>query len=198
MRMFADRAPKRKTSPRLPHYRTWAANKINRVSPASQLHRSFDDGTGDDRMSRARIGELLSRIVPLSGHDVEEILEEQSSNRRRFGEIALSWGLCRPEHVWDAWCQQSSQEGETLDLERIGVDTRAASLLPAEVARRYEAIPVRVTGDMALVAMSHNPTDAESHALSVALHRKLKFARADHDQMLAMIERYYPPASATG
>ena len=56
---------------------------------------------------RARIGELLSRIVPLSGHDVEEILEEQSANRRKFGEIALAWGLCRPEHVWDAWCQQS-------------------------------------------------------------------------------------------
>ena len=39
---------------------------------------------------RARMGELLSRMVPLSGHDVEEILEEQNSNRRKFGEIALS------------------------------------------------------------------------------------------------------------
>jgi hypothetical protein len=150
-------------------------------------------------MSHARIGELLSRIVPLSGHDVEEILQEQSSNNhRRFGEIALSWGLCRPEHVWDAWCQQSSQEGETLDLDRIGIDTRAASLLPAEAARRFLAIPVRVTGDMALIAMSHTPTDNEISELSATLHRRLKFARAEHHQLLGMIERYYPPASAAG
>ena len=147
---------------------------------------------------QARIGELLSRIVPLSGHDVEEILEEQTSNGRRFGEIALSWGLCRPEHVWDAWCQQSSQEGETLDLDRIGVDARAAGLLPSELARRFGSIPVRATGDMALVAMAHSPSDDEMNLLASALHRKLKFARAAQNQLLAMIERYYPPISAAG
>ena len=148
---------------------------------------------------RALIGELLTRIVPLSGHDVEEILEEQSGNRRKkFGEIALAWGLCRPEHVWDAWCQQSSQEGETLDLDKIGIDTRAASLLPGDVARRLHAIPVRVTGDMALVAVGHMPTEGEATELSTVLRRKLKFARADQNQLLAMIERYYPPATAAG
>ena len=150
-------------------------------------------------MSHARIGELLSRIVPLSGHDVEEILEEQSGNRRKkFGEIALAWGLCRPEHVWDAWCQQSSQEGETLDLDRIGVDARAACLLRGDVARQLMAIPVRVTNDAALVAMPHEPTLEQINALSMALQRRIRFARADRNQLLAMIERYYPPATAAG
>src|SRR3954469_696022 len=126
-------------------------------------------------MSRpARIGELLSRMVPLSGHDVEEILEEQSSNRLKFGEIALSWGLCRPEHVWDAWCQQSSQEGETLDLDRIGVDARAAALLPAELARKHRVIPVRAGGDVALIATDHTPTPQTVTELSDALHRRIK------------------------
>jgi hypothetical protein len=149
-------------------------------------------------MSHARIGELLSRIVPLSGHDVEEILQEQSSNRRKFGEIALSWGLCRPEHVWDAWCQQSSQEGETLDLDRIGIDTHAASLLPAELARGLMVIPLRVTHDMALIATAHTPGEAETNLLSAALQLRIKFARADQHQLVAMIERYYPPATAAG
>src|SRR5829696_10222689 len=103
---------------------------------------------------RARSGELLSRMVPLSGHDVEEILQEQSNNRRKFGEIALAWGLCRPEHVWDAWCQQSDHEHHLLDLEKIGVDARAAVLIPAEVARNLGVIPVRVASDCALVAIA--------------------------------------------
>ena len=146
----------------------------------------------------ARIGELLSRMVPLSGHDVEEILQEQTSSRRKFGEIALSWGLCRPEHVWDAWCQQSSQEGETLDLERIGVDARAAALLPAGLARELRAIPVRVAGDVALVAVDRMLSEQSIALLSEALHRRIKIARADAHQLTAMIESYYPPVAQAG
>src|SRR5687768_5822111 len=60
-------------------------------------------------IQRCRIGELLSGIVPLSNHDVEEILQEQSGTHRKFGEIALAWGLSQPEHVWNAWCRQLAQ-----------------------------------------------------------------------------------------
>ncbi|HYO08763.1 MAG TPA: hypothetical protein VER17_07300 [Tepidisphaeraceae bacterium] len=143
-------------------------------------------------MSRhARIGELLSRMVPLSGHDVEEILQEQASNRRKFGEIALSWGLCRPEHVWDAWCQQADDH-RTLDLEKIGIDARAAAMIPAEVARSLGVIPVRVANDCALVAIAedHDP-DAAIAQLEALLHRRIKFARAEPKQVKAMIETYY-------
>src|SRR2546423_848682 len=57
-------------------------------------------------MCTLRFGEILGRLVNLSGHDVNEILEEQNATHQRFGEIALSWGLCAPEDVWQAWCDQ--------------------------------------------------------------------------------------------
>jgi hypothetical protein len=145
---------------------------------------------------RARIGELLSQIVPLSGHDVEEILQEQSSNRRRFGEIALAWGLVRPEHVWDAWCKQSADETETVDLEKIGIDAQAAALLSGEVARQLGVIPVRVANDAALVATSDTAPEHASEPLSRLLHRRIKFVHAQRDQLLHMIEVYYPQPSA--
>jgi hypothetical protein len=150
--------------------------------------------------SRARIGELLSQMVPLSGHDVEEILQEQASNRRKFGEIALAWGLCRPEHVWDAWCQQSDHEHHLLDLEKIGIDARAAALIPADVARGLGVIPVRVASDCALVAIAeeHAP-DAAIGQLETLLHRRIKFVRAMPHQVRKMIEAYYPhPAAQAG
>src|SRR5215212_9298631 len=100
---------------------------------------------------RARFGELLSRLVPLSGHDVEEILQEQTANRRKFGDIALSWGLCKPEHIWDVWAEQSAHgDHEFVDLEKAGVDAQAAALLPAEVARDLNVIPVRMASDIVL------------------------------------------------
>jgi hypothetical protein len=143
------------------------------------------------KSGRARIGELLSRMVPLSGHDVEEILQEQSATRRRFGEIALAWGLVKPEHVWNAWCQQSEDGTEAVDLEKIGVDSQAAALLPASVARQHHVIPLRVATDAILLA-SANGAMAHTDELSALLHRRVTFVQADKKQLERMLDRYYP------
>src|SRR5437762_10593664 len=103
-------------------------------------------GNGHSR-TRPRMGELLSKLVPLSGHDVEEILHEQDSTRRRFGEIALAWGLCRPEHVWNAWCDQLVHSGEKIDLKRMAIDSRAVACIPAELARQLNILPIRLIND---------------------------------------------------
>jgi hypothetical protein len=86
-------------------------------------------------MATKRIGEILSQLVPLSGHDVEEILHEQtvSKTRKSFGDIALSMGLCRPEHVTRAWCKQLIDgPPRKIDLDRTGVDTQALSHISPE------------------------------------------------------------------
>lgn len=149
---------------------------------------------------RARFGELLSRLVPLSGHDVEEILQEQTANRRKFGDIALSWGLCKPEHIWDAWAQQSAHhdgEGhEIVDLEKVGIDAQAAALLPPELARRLNVIPVRMASDIVLVATANPAPDRAAEAFTHLLHRHVKFVQAEPEQLRQMIDRYYPLPSA--
>ena len=145
---------------------------------------------------RARFGELLSRMVPLSGHDVEEILSEQTANRRKFGDIALSWGLCKPEHVWDAWVQQSTHDGEVVDLEKVGVDAQAAALLHGEVARRLGVLPLRAASDAVLVAAADPAPDHAAEALAELLHRRVKFVKADGEQLARMMDLYYPQPSA--
>jgi hypothetical protein len=135
-------------------------------------------------------------MVPLSRHDVEEILQEQTANRRRFGEIALAWGLCRPEHVWDAWCQQSADGVEVVDLEKIGIDAQAAAMLPAETARQMTVIPVRLLHDAALLAVAEPPTDPNAAELGKLMHRRVKFVRAAPEQLRRVIEIYYPVQAA--
>jgi type IV pilus assembly protein PilB len=141
---------------------------------------------------RARFGELLSRLVPLSGHDIEEILQEQTANRRKFGDIALSWGLCKPEHIWDAWAQQSAHDHELVDLEKVGVDTQAAALLPAEVARKLNVIPVRMASDIVLVATADAEPEHMSGALNELLRCRVRFVRVEREQLERALERYYP------
>jgi hypothetical protein len=145
---------------------------------------------------RVKFGELLSRMVPISGHDVEEILSEQNSNRRKFGDIALSWGLCKPEHVWDAWVQQSADGREVVDLEKVGVDAQAAALLNGEIARKLGVLPMRAANDAVLVATSESFHEQTGEALAELLHRRIKFVRADHQQLERMLDLYYPQPTA--
>jgi hypothetical protein len=71
-------------------------------------------------------------------------------------------------------------------------------LLPAEVARQFGVIPVRVASDVALVATSKlTPTDA-GDAIGKLLKRRIKFVRAEPSQVHRMIETYYPPAAQAG
>jgi hypothetical protein len=147
-------------------------------------------------MSQARFGEFLGRLVHLSRHDVDEILEEQSSTKHRFGEIALSWGLCAPEHVWQAWCDQLLSQIQKVDLEKLGVDSQAAAFIPGELARRLGAIPIRCLGQQLIVAVPTNTVDHIAAELRKMTDMQLRFVVADAVQIGQAISVYYAAANA--
>lgn len=149
-------------------------------------------------MCHVKFGELLGRVVTLSRHDVEEILEDQTGTRRRFGEIALSWGLCGPEHVWQAWCDQLTTQVQKVDLEELGVDSQAAAMIHRDVARQLGAIPIRCLGHQLVVAVSDSNTDRISAELALITSKELRFVLADAGQIERAISIYHPegPAAA--
>jgi hypothetical protein len=147
---------------------------------------------------QARFGELLGRLVKLSQHDVEEILEEQNNHPRRFGEIALAWGLCQPEHVWQAWCDQLLSQVQKVDLDALGVDASAAAMIERDVALRLGAIPIRCLGSVLVVAVSEANTSRIAAELELITTKQLRFVVADARQIEQAITTYYPagPAAA--
>src|SRR5258708_6393107 len=104
-------------------------------------------------MSHRRMGELLSTLVPMSPQDVEEILEEQNLSRRRFGEIAVEWGLCEGAHVWKAWAGQKDRPPMRVDLDKLGIDAQATADLPREMAMNCGAIPIRSFENLVVIAV---------------------------------------------
>jgi type IV pilus assembly protein PilB len=104
-------------------------------------------------MSGNRIGERLSRVTHISGHDIEEILSEQKSTGLRFGEIALQMGLCSPEDVVRAWSNQLDDSPQRINLDHFGIDSQAVATLPAEMAVHYHIMPVRILEDRLVVAV---------------------------------------------
>ena len=147
-------------------------------------------------MSAKRIGEILSSLVPLSGHDVEEILSEQSSTRRRFGDIALSMGLCRPEHIWKATTAQLDAGPRHVDLDAFGIDAQALEHLPAKTARALGVIPLRVAGETLVVAAHGDSLTVAGDVLPVILSHSIKFVIADREQVESALATYYPKPNA--
>ncbi len=146
-------------------------------------------------MGRALFGQLLGRIVPLSEHDVEEILEEQKGTRRRFGEIAMAWGLCESQHIWKAWCRQTGDHLERIDLGHAGVDSQAMCFMSRQTALRYTAIPVRSFPDLLVVAVA-DPAVTKDLAKDLSdLGRQIKFVLADPAEIEFAIVTYYHPAA---
>lgn len=150
-------------------------------------------------MRRAKLGELLSHMVPLSGLDVEEILQEQKATHQRFGEIAISWGLCQPQDIWRAWVLQNGDKLERVDLSQIGVDTQALVYLDRSLAVRCCAVPVRVFDEVLVVALADPLMQAEI-AAALQAHkgkRSLKCVLADPAEIEWAIETYYPRSTVS-
>jgi hypothetical protein len=142
-------------------------------------------------MEHMRIGQILSELVPLSDHDIEEILHEQSRNGRRFGQIALAWGLCRAEDVWEAWCRQLGEAGlQWVDLEELGIDARATAQLSRELAVKYRVIPMRCSEAM-LLAVDEPVVQRAMRELPGQCPRPLKFVLASSGEIQDAIRRYY-------
>ena len=143
-------------------------------------------------MSTMLFGECLGKVVALSTHDVSEILETQAATRRRFGEIALSWGLCRPQHVWQAWWEQLAHHTPTVDLTRTGVDAQALAHVPPAVAREFRVVPLRCFDEQLVLATSEHALSRARAELPPLLGKHVRFALVLGDQLDAAIDAYYP------
>ena len=146
-------------------------------------------------MLKPRFGELLGRLVHISSHDVEEILNEQNGSHRKFGDIALSWGLCQPEHVLSAWCEQLVANAQTADLDTIGVDSQAAEMIEGEVATRLCAIPIRCLGQQLIVAVADGGTDVVAAELQLITGKRIHFVQCEAHQLRRAIGNYYSVGS---
>lgn len=149
------------------------------------------------RSAGGRIGELLSRIIPLSAMEVEEILHEQSaSSHKRFGDIALQLGFVTPDDVARAWMTQLETRTERVDLAHVGVDSRALSYLDASTAHSLHALPLRAADGNVLVAMSTPP---DAHLLARLEHATGAHVRpilTDAAELERALNHYYPMSRA--
>jgi hypothetical protein len=142
-------------------------------------------------MRRPLFGELLSRLVGLSDHDIAEVLADQAISHRRFGEIAMAFQWVRPQEVWQAWWAQLGQSTEEVALPAVGIDTQALGYVPRSVAEEYLVIPIRAYGDQLVLATTDRSQARAALHLPALLNKAIRFVVAPEAQIREAIGSLY-------
>ncbi|RLE25662.1 MAG: type IV-A pilus assembly ATPase PilB [Acidobacteria bacterium] len=103
-----------------------------------------------------KIGELLLKAQLITEDQLEKVLEDQQTTGGRVGQHLVKYGFVSEEDILDCLSQQYGVP--SINLRHFDIDDSIIRLIPADVARKYEFIPVSKTGATLTVAMG-DPTN---------------------------------------
>ena len=103
-----------------------------------------------------QLGDLLLKTKLISEKQLEEALAEQKQLGGRLGEHLIRLGYVNEDDILDALSQQYGVP--SINLEHFEIDDSVIRLIPSDVARKYQFIPVSKTGATLTVAMA-DPTN---------------------------------------
>jgi type IV pilus assembly protein PilB len=146
---------------------------------------------GDVQHSGGRplLGQSLVRRGRLNTEGLEQALAEQERSGLPLGRVLVGLGLITTRDLAEALAEQ---HGLTfVDLSETKMDDEAVALLPESVARRYDAVPVRVENGSLVVAVA-DPTNILAHDdLRLVLGTDMRIVVTDAAQLEEAMGRRY-------
>jgi type IV pilus assembly protein PilB len=129
------------------------------------------------------LGTLLVRDGAVTPEQLERALEEKLQKpEKRLGEILVEQGATTRAQIGRILAEQHELEYIELDEGKIQLD--AAGLLPENLARRYQAVPVRFLDDGSILVAVADPTNVLfSDELRLALGVPVRVGVASSDSI---------------
>jgi type IV pilus assembly protein PilB len=103
-----------------------------------------------------RLGELLTKASLISQDQLKEALKAQKETGGKLGETLIRLGFVSEEDITECLSQQFGVP--SINLAHFEIDASVIKLIPAEVARKYNILPVNKTGATITIAMA-DPTN---------------------------------------
>jgi type IV pilus assembly protein PilB len=137
------------------------------------------------------LGTLLVRDGVITPEQLELALEaKRLAPDLRLGQILIEQGFASRAAVARTLAEQ--HELEFIDLKPATVSIDAAMMLPEALAKRYNAIPIRILDDNSVLVAVADPTNVMfSDELRLAIGAPLRVCVAAGDAIAAVIERTY-------
>ncbi|MDP2183199.1 MAG: ATPase, T2SS/T4P/T4SS family [Actinomycetota bacterium] len=144
--------------------------------------------------TRERLGELLVSSGLLSDEELAKVLEDQNKFGGKLGEILVNQLILSEEQIAGALAKQKGLEH--VNLTSITIDRGAASLVSERIARLREVIPISVTDDELVLAMS-DPLDIETiDDVEVRTGRRVTPVVSSRSQIIYAIDKYLASSDA--
>jgi type IV pilus assembly protein PilB len=137
------------------------------------------------------LGTLLVRDGAVTPEQLERALEEKRRTpEKRLGEILVEHGATTRAQIARILAEQ--HELEYIELDQGTIELEAAGLLPENLARRYQAVPVRFLDDGSVLVAVADPTNVLfSDELRLALGVPVRVGVASGDSIDRAIGRVH-------
>jgi type IV pilus assembly protein PilB len=103
-----------------------------------------------------RLGELLTKASLITQDQLKEALKLQKETGGKLGETLIKLGFVSEEDITECLSQQFGVP--SINLAHFEIDPSVIKLIPADVARKYNILPVNKTGATITIAMA-DPTN---------------------------------------
>ena len=141
-----------------------------------------------------RLGDLLVNEGLITQENLQRALSEQKGTNEKLGSILVRLGLIQEDQLIGFLSRQYGIPSITLS--QLDIDPEVVKLVPAQIAKKYEVLPVKRTGNALTLAMA-DPTNV--FALDdVAFMTNLQVLPvvASQGAIRQAIERLYEPQAS--
>src|SRR5687768_16066074 len=143
---------------------------------------------------RARIGERLIQAGLINKQQLEKGLQVHAATGEQLGKTLVKLGYLDDDSLVRTLCADAGIPYVT--MQDVTLDPAAVASLPANIAAKYAALPLRNEIGRLLVAMA-DPFQIEAvTAVERAARRPTRVVAASRDSITAMITRAYNGKSA--
>jgi type II secretory ATPase GspE/PulE/Tfp pilus assembly ATPase PilB-like protein len=106
----------------------------------------------DNLVKKGALGTILHMSGIITENDIRRALDEQSVSGCRFGEALVKLGIVKQEDI--DWALSNQLDIPYVRLSEKIIDRSATQLIPGELARKYNLIPIIRTGDELHIALA--------------------------------------------
>ncbi|WP_018131345.1 GspE/PulE family protein [Effusibacillus pohliae] len=140
-------------------------------------------------MARKRLGDLLLEFGLVTADQLEQALAEQKVTRQPLGEILTQRGWLTEEQLIEV---MEFQLGiPHINIDRYEIERSVIDLVPEELARRYQVLPVKRSGNRLTLAMV-DPLDYFAiDDVQMTTGLQIDPVIATRDSMQRAFEQYY-------
>ncbi|MDS1029387.1 ATPase, T2SS/T4P/T4SS family [Bacillota bacterium LX-D] len=143
---------------------------------------------------KIRLGDMLIQAEVITPSQLEEALAYQKKSGKRLGRILREKGLVTWQDLQKVLEKQLGIE--SINLKHTAVDPKVVRLLPENVARRHEVIPVKIINNNLYLAMADPLDQIALQDVRLLVQMPVQPLLGNREDILANLDRIFSQVTA--